>query len=201
MPGTTSRQRKGKKQSTKPGGRRTVSSTLNDGPAFAGQQCFKVRLPGTSGLLPTTVTSGVCQYALPLSTAQITGFATRFGSTFDEYRILSVTMKVRAVSIATGISCTWFDEKSNASPTVNECYERTHLTVPNNNADPKSQFPMSWRAKDLLDLQYSPIATVSTPAYWKIYSDAANFGAPVAVTPLWYVESDFLIEFRGLKST
>jgi hypothetical protein len=179
----------------------SVPKTLSDGPAYRGQQTVRLSLPGTSGLLVTTITSGVAAYTIVLSTADITGFATRFGSTFDEYRILSSLVKVRAVSPATGVSCTWFDEKSSAAPTVNECYERTHLTVPNNSADPKSQFSMKWVARDLLDLQYSPIGTVSTPAYWKIYSDLANFGAPAVVTPLWYVELDFLIEFRGLKST
>jgi len=60
---------------------------------------------------------------------------------------------------------------------------------------------MRWRAKDLLDLQYTAIGTVSTPVTFKTYTDLANYGAPAAVTNLWLLEPDFIMEFRGIKSS
>lgn len=174
---------------------------LSDRSAYPGQQVYRAMLFGTSGLIPTTVTTGVINNAIGVSSADVTGFATRFGSTFDEYRILGVDCHIRCAAATSGISFFWFDEKSNAAATVNECYERVALSLPNTNANAKSTAVMRWRARDLLDLQYTAIGTVATPVYFKIYTDLANFGAPVAATNLWYIQFKFMIEFRGLKST
>jgi hypothetical protein len=174
---------------------------LSDRPAYRGQQVYRAMLFGTSGILPTTVGTGVINNALGVNTSDITGFATRFGSTFDEYRILGVDCQIRCAAASSGVSFFWFDEKSNASATVNECYERVTLNLPNTNANAKSTAVLKWRARDLLDLQYTAIGTVATPVYFKIYTDTANFGAPASVTNLWYVQFRFMVEFRGLKST
>jgi hypothetical protein len=135
------------------------------------------------------------------NSANITGFATRFASTFDEYRILGASVKVTPVTASVGVTKFWFDEKSSSTPTSNEAQERTSTPLANSNSNSSSYRTFSWRAKDLLDLQYTPIGTNVTPVNFKIYTDLATWGAPVAVTNLWIIEPNVLIEFRGLKST
>jgi hypothetical protein len=94
----------------------------------------------------------------------------------------------------------WFDEKSTAVPTANESQERTVKPFANTNAMSKSRAAMKWRARDLLDLQYTAIGSSVTPVSFKVYTDA-NYGAPIVVTPLWLIEPVYLVEFRGIKST
>jgi len=178
-----------------------MGGRLSDSVAYKGQQHTQLRLEGTPVLLPTTVTTGVIAFAYAVSSANVTGFATRFGSTFDEYRILGAEFRVTPVSASVGVSKMWFDEKNVANPTANEAQERTNVPLANTNAMSRSRMNLRWRARDLLDLQYTPIGTVGQPATFKVYTDLAQWGAPVAATNLWLIEPVFTFEFRGIKST
>lgn len=179
----------------------SVARQLSDGPAYAGQQRSVLQLEAAANLLSTTVTTGVIASVYSISSAAITGFATRFGSTFDEYRILKAVFRITPVSASTGISKMWFDEKSNSAPTVNESLERTSQPMANTNANSKSCNRMTWVARDLLDLQYLPIGTATTVVNHKVYTDSGNWAAPIAVTALWIIEPILTVEFRGVKST
>jgi len=179
----------------------TVRSELSDGPAYSKQQVSRLLLDGAPVLMSTTVATGVIAQAYQVQTGTINGFTTRFGSTFDEYRIVGANIKVSPVSPTTGVSKVWFDEKSNSAPTANEAQERTSTPLCNSNAQSKAQRVFTWRAKDLLDLQYTAIGTVVNPVTFKLYTDLATWGAPAAVTAVWIVESEFFMEFRGIKST
>jgi len=161
----------------------------------------RLRLEGIPALATTTVTTGVIQATYAVSTAAILGFASRFGNAFDEYRILGAELRITPATASTGVSKTWFDEKATGVPTSNEAQERTNLPLANTNAMSKSQRVMRWRARDLLDLQYTPIGTVIQPVTWKLYTDAANWAAPVTATTLFIIESVLTIEMRGIKST
>jgi len=174
---------------------------LGDGPAYAGQQHVRLRLEGTPALLTTTITTGVIASATQINIAGLTGFAARFGSTFDEYRILGADVRVTPVSASSGVSKMWFDEKGSSAPTANEAQERTAVPLANTNAMASSRKTMRWRARDLLDLQYAPIGTGGTPVTFKVYTDLATWGAPIAATNIWLVEPVYIFEFRGLKST
>lgn len=177
-------------------------SRLPDGPSYAGQQKSVLRLPAGSVLLTTTATTGVVSQPIVVEVAQIPGFSARFGSTFDEYRILGANVNIRPVSASSGITVFWFDEKSQASPTSLESTERVGLRLPNSNANPAAFKTMSWRARDLLDLEYTATSVTNViPVTFKAYSDTATYGAPIAVTNLFYIEIDFIVEFRGIKST
>jgi len=133
--------------------------------------------------------------------SQITGFSTRFGSTFDEYRILAARFRVTPVSASVGVSKFWFDEKTFSTPTANEAQERNSVNLANTNTMASSRKTMRWVARDLLDLEYQQMGVTTTSAAFKVYTDTASWGAPTAVTPLWLVEPEFTIEFRGVKST
>jgi hypothetical protein len=179
----------------------SARSELNDGPAFAGQQVSRLVVPGAAAQLLTTVTTGLIAYSQPLSSAAIAGFSTRFGSTFDEYRIVGAQVRLTPVTPTTGVSKAWFDEKSTSAPTSNESQERTSIPLSNSSSNSRSSHTFRWRAKDLLDLQYSAIGTDYTPVSFKVYTDNASWGSPIAVTSIWILEPIFLIEFRGIKST
>ncbi len=174
---------------------------LNDGPSYGGQQKSTLVLQCTPVLLTAANTTGLVNTPVLINIGLITGFASRFGSTFDEYRILSARVIAYAISASNGVSKMWFDEKSTSTPTLNESMERTVLTVPNTNAA-KFKNNLSWRARDLLDLEYTAIGSVVSPVTFKVYSDNANYNGPaVGPTPLWIIEIDLVMEFRGIKST
>jgi hypothetical protein len=175
---------------------------LSDSASYAGQQHFRVKLTGAVQLSAFTVTTGVVTQAYAVTAADIIGFATRFGSTFDEYRILGFDARVRPVGANSGVAAMWFDEKNTAAPTANEANERSLSLYSNSNAASNTQITLRWRAHDLLDLQYTPIGTTSVqPVTFKIYTDNANYGAPITAVGAWLVEPLYYVEFRGMKST
>lgn len=177
-----------------------VRRELSDGPSYIGQQVFPAMLPTTQLVSNTVVTTGLISDSFGLSTSQIAGFSARFGSTFDEYRIVRVRAKIRPLAVSTGVTRFFFDEKSAAAPTVSDAAERVGLTLPNNSSSPSAFKVMTWSARDLLDLQYTAIGTVVTPVYFKVYTSATGFGAPITATALWMIEFDFFLEFRGLRA-
>lgn len=178
------------------------SQRLPDSNSYAGQQVARLRLDGVPQLLSTTTGTGVINDVYQVEVNQILAFATRFGNTFDEYRILGADIKVTCTASSTGISKFWFDEKSPNTPTVNESQERTVVALPNNSSNSKACRTFRWRARDLLDLQFSPIGALTVnPVTFKIYTNNANYGSPTTVTSLWVVESVLIVEFRGINSS
>jgi hypothetical protein len=178
-----------------------VLRELSDGPSYAGQQKATLQITATPALYSTTVTTGVIASSYGISPANVLNWATRFGGTFDEYRILSVTMRIRPIAAATGVTTMWFDEKVAAVATSTEAAERTLSLFSNSNASARSGvINLRWSARDLLDLQYTPTGTTTVnPVYFKIYTDNSNYGAPTTVTPMWLLEPIFSVEFRGIN--
>jgi len=172
------------------------SRELSDGTAYAGQYKTKIRLPGTPQLLSLVV--GAMASAQPISSAQVTSFAARFGSTFDEYRILGADVKIRPVDQLAGITAFFFDEKSTAAPALIDAQERTSVSLCNQGFQ-RSFKTMKWRARDLLDLQYAAIGTAYTPVTFKAFTNVANYGSAGSF-PVWVIETDLIVEFRGLKA-
>jgi hypothetical protein len=191
---------KSRKQNKNGHSRNSSVPRFDDSRSYKGQTAFKVVLPGSPQLETTTVTTGLIQNAYPLNVTNINGFSTRFASTFDEYRIVSVECKIIPIAASSGLTNFMWDEKSSAVPALSDAQERIGLRLANSNANPKSFRSMRWVAKTLDDLAFTPLGTTVTPVYFKIYTDATNYGAPVASTSLFIVEPLFTIEFKGLKS-
>lgn len=152
---------------------------------------------------PTLIASGaggLIQVVYPISITNIGGFTSRFGSTFDEYRILKCTMNVSPVSAtSSGVTKAWYDEKSIALPTLVESQQRLTVNLPNFAGNSKSTRNFVWKASDPLDFEFTAIGTAVNAASFKLYSDLVNYGTP-ATTNIWLLEPVFEIEFRGLKS-
>jgi hypothetical protein len=160
----------------------------------------KLTITAEPALLSTTVTTGLIAFAYQIAPGNVENWATRFGGTFDEYRIVSVTVRVRPVSAASGVSAMWFDEKVVATPTLTEAQSRNLSLYSNTNAAARSFVTLRWQARDLLDLQYTPTGTTTVaPVTFKIYSDSANYGGPIAATAVWLIEPEFTIDFRGIN--
>lgn len=168
--------------------------------SYTGQQRALLTMPMNQTLYSTTVTTGLIAAVIPLDPTSINSFAGRFESTFDEMRLLRAVVRIRPLTISSGVTKFWFDEKDSSTPTNLQALERYTKDLPNTNANAKAVTTMVWTARDLLDLEFIPIATSRPPVYFKLYTDVTAFGAPATVVQLWLIEPMLTIEFRGLKS-
>jgi len=162
------------------------------------QAVWEVWLPGTPIKLTTTITTGLIAQSLPVSSASITGFATRFGSTFVEYRIIRAHWRVRFFSSTNpGVIQFWIDEKSNATPTLAEANERAVMICSAASID--TQPDLKWICADPLDLQYQAIGNSVTVSSFKTFTNNAQFGSSVVATDYMEIEPEFQLQFRGLQ--
>lgn len=174
-------------------------SYLQDVDSYLGQQHALLTMPQASIILTTTVTTGVIASAISISGASVQNFPTRFGSTFDEFRLLKAVVRIRPLATASGLTRFWFDEKSSSVPAANEAEERYTKSLVNTQNNSQSCCSMTWQARDLLDLEFVAIGSSFTPLYFKTYTDVANLGGPQAATALWIIEPMITLEFRGIK--
>jgi len=161
-----------------------------------------MKLPGTHAYLQGIVGSGVIAFNYAMNLAAITGIG-RFTSTYDEYRILGVDIELICGNPTSGVTAFYFSEHNIGTPGVNDALERSTLNLTNNACNEKSCRTMSWRARDLTDLQFDDIAaTTNTPVWFSIFTDTTNFGSGQAVgdNAQWFVKPTFYIEFRGLSA-
>lgn len=161
------------------------------------QVAWQVWLPGSPTKFTTTVTSGLIASGIAITSNSITSFATRFGSTFVEHRIIRAIFRIRFFSSTNpGVIQFWIDEKSTSTPTLAEAQERAVLIE---SASGTSRQPViKWVCADPLDLQYSAIGTPVTLATFKCYTNNANFGSSAVATDYFEVEPVFELQFRGL---
>jgi hypothetical protein len=166
--------------------------------SYPRQVVWEVTLPATPTKLTTTVTTGLISATAQVSSAALAAFATRFGSTFVEYRIIRARYLLRCFSSTNpGVFTCWFDEKSTAAPIVQEAQERSIGTFSCSSISTPHIF--KWEASDTLDLQYQLISTAVTPVTFKVYTNNANFGASVVATDYLEIVPYFCVQFRGLQ--
>lgn len=165
--------------------------------SYPRQVTWDVWLPLNPIKLTTTVTSGLIANAIPIVSTAIASFATRFGSTFVEYRMVQAKMEVRMFSSNNpGVLQFWFDEKSASNPTLVEAAERYVMSI--NASDITSKKFLTWTARDPLDLEYTAITSSVTPVTFKTYTNNANFGSSIVATDYCEVEGAVRFQFRGL---
>lgn len=179
--------------------RMTNPYRLGDSPSFRGQPILRIRIPCAPIKFSTTITTGVIASNIGINITLNTNFSSTYANLFDEYRILGCSFKLIPLGVNSGITSFFFQEKITSSPTNTEATSKPLCALlSNNSASSKDMKIVSWRARDLLDLQYNSVASTVTPAGFCIYTDAASFGSPVSVTPLWLVYPTLDVEFRGL---
>jgi len=167
---------------------------------YPNQVVWEVWLPATPKKFTTTVTTGVIAGAVPVASSGITDFATRFGTTFVEYRIVRARFRIRFFSSTNpGVCQFWIDEKSTSNPTLTEALERAVLVC---SAAAIDTAPMlKWMSGDPLDLQYSAIGTDVSYSTFKVYTSNTSFGSSVVATDYLEVEPLFQVQFRGLQGS
>jgi hypothetical protein len=166
--------------------------------SYPKQVVWQTWLPALPVKIRTTVTTGLIASTYFVQSGTIQSFATRFGSTFVEYRIIRARFRIRFFSSTNpGIVQFWIDEKVFASATLAEAQERATHSLSASATD--LQTVVKWVSADPLDLQYLPIATATTLASLKFYSDNANFGSSIVATDYFEIVPEFEIQFRGLQ--
>jgi hypothetical protein len=155
-------------------------------------------LPALPAKGTTTVTTGLITFSYPISISEIYSFATRFGSTFVEYRIVRARFRIRMFSSTNpGVLQLWFDEQSSGTPTLAEAYERYIDVLSASAVD--TQPLLRWVCADPLDLEYRPIGTSYTPCTFKMYTNNSTFGSSAVAADYFEVEPEFQVQFRGLQ--
>jgi hypothetical protein len=166
--------------------------------SYPRQVVMECWLPGIPTKFTTTVTTGLIAGTIAVNSNQVQSFATRFGSTFVEYRVVRARFRVRLFSSTNpGVLQFWIDDQSTATPTLAEAQERATLIE---SASATDNYPMlKWVNSDIGDLQYLAIGTPRTSATFKVYSNNANFGSSIVATDYLEVEPEFQFQFRGLQ--
>lgn len=178
-----------------------MSLYKNPSPSFGTQQLFAVRMDGIPVKVTTTITTGVAAVAYEAdAVSTVLGYGTRFSATFQEKRLIKASFKVTMLLPSQGVLVSLFDEKVVSIPTANQSKEMDILSREpiTNVLRPRTYV---WRARDIDDLGFDPVATASTPVTFKCYTNVADWGATAVSTDIAIIEPTFWVQFRGLKST
>jgi len=164
---------------------------------YPGQPVLATSLQGLPVSILTTTSTGLVSIVVGLSPTNISNFAARF-LTWQEYRIVKVQVEVNLFSTTQpGLLNTWFESAAAPgapilSQTQNALAKRfsasdvTHKHrfdyVPHDTAE------QSWQATN---------SGVNPVGYYKLYTDNANYGAPIVASQLGIIEVKYFIQFRG----
>jgi hypothetical protein len=167
-------------------------------PSYPKQVVWQSWLPAAPRKLTTTVTTGLIADAYVVSFGIPTNFATRFGSTWVEARVVKARFSVRMFSSTnTGVLRFWYDEKLASAPTLAEAQERAILSI--NASDITSRPQAQWVCTDIGDLGYLSIGSPATKVTFKSYTDNANFGSSIVALDYCEIIPEVLVQFRGLQ--
>lgn len=162
-----------------------------------------VKLPITPIPLTNAVTTGVLAYEGQISPPTVVGsWNSRFRDAYAEYRVIAAVIELRPVGIYTGESAFFLHEGGAlGTPTTSEAAQRMVNLVNHNTQVIQEKNILRWRACDYEDLSFLPTSTGFNSIHYYVYTDAANYGAPVAATMLWIARGTVTVQFRGIGST
>lgn len=173
---------------------------ITGSPAYQGNKLVTLALPGAPSMLTNTVTTGLLAFSYSVNpVGGVAGWSTRFGSTFDEWRLASVVFEIIPVGLNVGVTSFFWSENS-ISVTLTEADERSATWIKNNEQRPKN-LRMRWRNQDYTDASFRNVSTGFNDVYFYAYTDATNMGAPVTATNLFVLRPVFYVQFRGIAST
>jgi len=168
--------------------------------SYPHQIVWEVTLPATPIKLTTVVTTGLIANALNVNILGVNNFATRFGATFVEYRIVRAWFALKMFSSTNpGLLQFWLDEKVTSAPTSTEAAERYVLSMSAAQVDAPGM--VKWVCSDPLDLQYQPIGTTYTPVTFKSFSNNTTYGSSIVATDYAEIVPHFQFQFRGLQGS
>lgn len=169
-------------------------------PAFKGQTCVALKVEASPIVFTTTVTTGVISAKIDVQSSAIANFATKFGSLFEEYRIVKAVFATKLFnSTSPGLITSWVDEKNASSPTLAEAIAKSSNQNSFNASSINRTRTLTWTPHDPLDLQYIAIGANTVVSTFKAYTDNINFGSSAVALPYFAVYTTYTIQFRGYK--
>jgi hypothetical protein len=152
--------------------------------------------------LTNTVTTGLLQFVLKLDPcSDIENLATRFGADYEEVRSLGVRVMLTALQGNTnGISAYWIDEKYSNAPTLSESQGKTVGWIMHSQTADRHK-ESTWTPNDVADEAFvnATAGSIGNAAYFKVFTNNANYNAPITATSLFLVQATYVLEFRGIQ--
>lgn len=161
-----------------------------------------VTLDLPTSALVYTVVAGVLAASGLIDKSIIPAFATRFGATFVEYRILgfrgTIRQRSNTGSTQDGTTAFFLDERNAAVPTSSTSLDHPRIEIANIVNSSDKLHMINWVANDITDEQWTNTAATITPVYLKGYTDASNFGTSTTTVVTYAVMGTIRFQFRGL---
>lgn len=185
---------------------RVVSGTNNLNAKDSISRTWVIDLPITPQKF--TVSVGTLATVVSVDRTLINAFTTKFQVVFQEYRILGAVFNIRQIAVytnatggaaGTGLTCFYLDEKSSAAPGASTAVEHPRIEIPQEPQTDSNKHTIKWKARDILDLEFTQVTQTVTPVYFKAYTDTTNFFASATDSNTSYAMTGALrFEFRGL---
>jgi len=151
------------------------------------------------GLSKVSLVAGACATAINIDETLVPSFTTRFASTFREACILGAKLEIRVTNVVNpaGIAFVFLNEKTFASPVSTEAQDAPHIDVLIAPTESPSRHMLDWLARDLLDIGWSPIASVATPVAVKVFAAVATTLTTATTTADVLISGAIQMGFRG----
>jgi hypothetical protein len=122
-----------------------------------------------------------------------------FSALFGEFCLVGFTFELRLNNVATpaGLVMVYLDEKSSAAPTIAAAAAAPHLDILVSNTESPSKHLISWKARDLLDLQWTSTGTTEQPVWLKLFAATASTGTAAGTTGTVQITGALQLCFRG----
>lgn len=164
-------------------------------PVTPGTPVTTHRVQGAVQKFTTTVTSGLIAASLPIDASDINSWS-RFGL-YDEYRIIKCVFHAYPCSaVNPGSICMWVEPKSSTTPTFSISANNyvTQFSA-GGNMRPTT---LTYRPTDIAYALFQPTSTSTfVIGYLNVYTDNANYAAPITATDLFVIRAEYTIQFRG----
>lgn len=163
-------------------------------PEYRGEPCVALKLNRSPLVQITTVTTGAVAVDLPIRSADIPTFSTRFAA-WKEWRIVKTVCRLKCLSsTATGIMNMWFDNQAYA-PTSSLSQNERALRVNVSSVD--REHTLTYTPHDVDEQAWTAVGTDFTSGYIKLFTNTADYGAPIVVTSVTLLDVLHTVQFRG----
>jgi hypothetical protein len=150
----------------------------------------------------SAIVTGAIAAVINIDASQIFGFATRFGSLFQEFAIVGARFEIRVstAAAAQGMLLAFIDENSAATPTAAQALNRPHCEIPLTSSQVDSTGSLhivEWKAHSYADLTWDAVSTVGNVGYLKLFANIAQTGTQASTAADVLISGAFAICFRG----
>ena len=167
-------------------------------PSTPGEQRVAIWVEQELSPYTTAATTGIVANNNPFTASDITNFATRFGATFDTYRITEAYITFRPCNVMNGQLVLWLEELSTTTPTLTAARTSSARKYLNLNSSDGQTVTFHWRATELPDLDWDDTTALSAASFEiNAYTSLAEYGATPS-TLCCLVNVKARLELKGL---